>query len=197
MRTTLRLACMFATALICARAVATAPSASPSAKPFVAPGLWQIVSDVQGPMQQRSQITQQACWNAQGESGEAFPALSGGRVGQLRQTVSNPAHRSTVHLHGVVPMPQAGRLVQDITMVFTRSDSARRQASMTGHGSMTGMPVLDETFTQHGHWLAASCPAAMPPAQTRTLQAASLPGIAALQRLASQLQAQHPHGSGP
>ena len=197
MRPTLRLACMFATALICARAMAAGPSASPSAKPFVAPGLWEIVSDVQGPMQQRSQITQQACWNAQGESGEAFPALSEGRIGQLQQSVTNTAHRSTVHLHGILPMPQAGPLVQDITMVFTRSDSALHRASMTGHGSMSGMPVLDETFTQHGHWLAASCPAAMPPAQTRTLQAASLPGIAALQRLASQLQAQDPHPNGP
>lgn len=171
--------------------------AAPSSLPFVAPGLWKVVSDVQGPMQQHQQITQEECWNAQGESGEALGALSGGGVGNAQSTVTNTPHRSTVHLHSILPTPQ-GTLVQDVTLVFTLNNSARHRATMTGHGGMTGPnPMLNESFTQHGHWLAAACPASLPAAQTRTLQTATLPAITALQKLAAQLHAEDPHPNGP
>ncbi|MBN8745707.1 MAG: hypothetical protein J0I24_15645 [Thiomonas arsenitoxydans] len=192
MPSSLRLVAVLAVAAVGIRCA----TATPSALPFVAPGLWQIVSDVHGPMQQHQQITQEQCWNVQGESSQAFRTLSGGGLGNTQSTVTNTAHQSTVHLHSVLPTPQ-GTAVQDITLVFKRDSSGIDKATMTGHGGMTGPdPMLNDSFTQQGHWLAATCPAELPAAQTRTLQRVNIPAITALQKLATQLQALDPHPNG-
>lgn len=174
--------------------------AGASAKPFVAPGLWEIVSEVHGPMQQQSRLTQQQCWNAQGESGQQLgmpvtPAQ--GRLTAITHSVVNTDQHSTIHLRSAAQFPQ-GAMTQDITMVFT-AHGTLHPATMTGHGSMTftSNPALDETFTQHGHWVAAVCPSVLSPAKTVELQSASMPALAALQNLARKLQAQDPHPNGP
>ena len=183
---------------IAALGPAACSQAAVSAKPFVAPGLWQVVSDVQGPMGRHSQLTQQQCWTAQGTSGDALLPTQGGRSGVVTDQVDNNARRSIVHLHTLMQMPQ-GAMTQDITLVFTLSDSVLHRATMTGHGSMASAayPVLDETFTQHGHWLAATCPATLAPPTSVTLQRQNIPALTALQNLARQMQAQQPQSSAP
>ena len=192
MRPTLRCVAAVAVAL----SSVTAAFASPSRHPFVAPGLWEVTSDIQGPMQQHSQMVQEQCWNAEGESGQAAPALPGqhGRTVAMTHSVDNTGKQSTVRLHSTAQMPQ-GAMTQDITMVFKANGSGLRRATMTGHGSMTftGSPLLDETFTQHGHWLAATCPAELPLPNTTVLKQSQMPALTALQNLAHKLQAEDPH----
>ncbi|MEY2343248.1 hypothetical protein AB4090_14235 [Acidithiobacillus sp. IBUN Pt1247-S3] len=141
--------------------------ASPPTKPFVAPGLWEIVTDVTGPMQQHSRRTQQECWNAEGQSGQSVGMLPGAGAGPVTSShvVDNSDQRSTVRVHTAMQLPQ-GQMTQNITMVFTRGPGDLRHATMTGSGSMTwsNAPMLNETFTQHGHWIAAVCSATLPPA---------------------------------
>ena len=190
-----RLHALFTVAFIL---LAQSATAAPSQQPFVAPGLWQIVSDVHGPMGQHTQLTQEQCWNAQGESNQGLVPLRGARVAGVTSDVSNTAHRSTVKVHSTLQMPGGGVTVQDATMVFTDAYNVLRRATMTGHGSMKSTSaVLDETFTQRGHWLSAVCPATLPPAQTRTLAAANIPALTALQNLAGQMKALDPHPNGP
>ena len=161
--------------------VPTLAVARPTSKPFVAPGLWQVVSDVQGPMNQRSRVTQEECWDAQSESGNWSRVLPGSsHPGQFNvsHTTVNTSNRSTVHLHDTVQLPD-GVMTQEITMVFSRTSSALHRATMTGKGTMTfsSAPTLKETFTQHGHWIAASCPSTLPPATTRTVRQPNLPAL--------------------
>lgn len=179
---------------LCVPAIA---QAAVDAKPFVAPGLWLIVSDVHGPMGEHSTLTQQECWNAQGSSGQALLPLQGGRQGAVTHQVVNTGHQSTVHLHTEMQLPK-GTMTQDITLVFTRG-SVIRQATMTGHGGMTdtASPILDETFSQTGHWISATCPQTLPPPTRVVLQKANIPGLTALQNLARQMQAQQAHTGTP
>lgn len=185
--------------LIIAMAACTSNAlAGRSTQPFVAPGLWLIVTDTQGSMGQHTQLTQEQCWNAQGESGQNLIPMGGGRMAGTTGDVRNTPHQSIVHAHATIQMPGAGVTVQDITMVFTRGDSMLRKATMVGHGSMKSTSVvLNETFTQHGQWVSATCPSTLPPAQIHTLAAANIPALTALQHLAAQLKAQDPHPNGP
>ncbi len=161
--------------------------AADSSLPFVAPGLWRIVSDVQGPMNQHSRMTQEQCLNFQGGSDQetGLPGMAGG-TGVTTQVI-NSANRSTVHLSSVVDMPN-GTMTQDITQVFTVTNSVLHRATMTGQGSLkfTSSPMLDETFTQQGTWLSTACPTVLPAAKTETLQNGTLPALDALKKLSRQ-----------
>lgn len=170
--------------------------ANAASQPFVAPGLWEIISDVHGPMQAHQVMTQEECWNSRGESTQATSRLSGGGMATTTNTVINTDLQSTVHLHSTLPTPQ-GVVVQNVTMVFRIQIGGIHKATMTGHGAMSGpSPMVNNSFTQHGYWLAASCPDHLPETQTRILQNAQMPGMTALQKLANQLRAQDPHPNG-
>ncbi len=153
---------------------------------FVAPGLWLVTADIVGSMGQRSRLTQEQCWTVQGDSGQSLiPLPRSGQVATQTSTVHTGVHSTTVHLLAQVPMPE-GTMTQDITLVFARG------GTMKGHGRMTApaTPILDETFTEHGHRLATNCPATLPPAKLVTLSSGQIPAITALQHLARQLKAQ-------
>lgn len=185
--------------LAIAATVTSAAMAGPSTTPFVAPGLWEIITDVHGPMQQHSQVTQEQCWNAQGETGQdALPASASGAQINGLHTVENTDDRSTVHLQTISNMPQ-GQMRQDTIMVFSRGSGSLHHATMTGRGSMTWSksPMLDETYTQHGRWLAAVCPSTLPPAKKTVLRRRTVPALTALQDLAARMHAMDPHPNGP
>ncbi len=190
-----RVAC--AIALLAAGPAAFAAAAG---RAFVAPGLWEVIADVHGPMQQQGRLVQQQCWNADGESGQALATLGGppGNTVVVTHSVVNTGRQSTVHLHTTAQLPQ-GPMTQDITLVFRTAGSSLRGATMSGHGGMafSGSPTLHETFTEHGHWLGATCPAQLPPAKSTVLQSSTLPGLAALQKLTRQLQARYPGAASP
>lgn len=163
---------------------------------FVAPGLWRIITEVHGPLEAHEVITQNECWSTQGESTEAMAQLSRGGIGTTTNTVTNTDLQSIVHLHSILPTPQ-GVVMQNETMIFTRQIGGIPQATMKGHGAMSGpSPMDNDSFVQHGHWLAASCPNHLPKTQTKILQNTQMPGMPALQKLANQLQAEDPHPNG-
>lgn len=167
--------------------------ANAAAHPFVAPGLWRIITEVHGPLDAHEVITQDECWSTQGESTEARAQLSGGGIGTTTNTVTNTDIQSIVHLHSILPTPQ-GVVEQNVTMVFKRQVNGIRQATMTGHGAMSGpSPMDNDSFIQQGHWIAASCPNPLPKPETKILQNTHMPGMSALQKLAKQLQAEDPH----
>lgn len=155
---------------------------------FVAHGLWRVISELQGPMQQHSRITQEQCWNEQGESGQTmgYPGSRSGIV--VSHQIVNTGNRSTVHLHCIANTPH-GPITQNITMVFTVTNSVTHQATMVGKGSLkfASSSILGETFRQSGHWLSGSCPAVLPPAKTETMQGPDMQALDALQKLARPL----------
>jgi hypothetical protein len=183
-------------------ACAFLPGAAIANDPFVAPGLWRIVSDVHGPMNQHALISSEACWDAR--SGfVAYPHnyqidTDKGAPINGTQSVRNTGNTSTVHLHDTVASPQ-GAITQDIVQVYSTTRSVQHRATMTGHGSLTvaGAPILDESFTQHGRWLATVCPGILPAAHTQMLAPARIPALDALQKLAQKLQAEDGAGKHP
>lgn len=164
-----------------------APMAIGSSLPFVAPGLWRIVSDVHGPMQQHSRMTKEECLNLHDGSDHetGLPDTAGGS-GVTTQVI-NSTNRSTVHLSSIVNMPN-GTMTQNIVQVFTVTNRVLHRATMTGHGSLkfTSSPIMDETFTQQGTWLSPSCPAVLPATKTETLQDGTMPALDALKKLSQQ-----------
>lgn len=169
-------------------------SGEPSSMPFVAPGLWLIVSDVQTASGQHNQMRQEECWNQLGESTQASVIMGQSAV-TTHNRVTNTAKQSTVQLHTFI----SPDIRMDQQLIFKREDRDLRHATMTGHGDMVapGNPMMNETFTQHGHWLAADCPAVLPAAQVQVIKSAQLPGIMALQQLAARLKRADPHPNGP
>ncbi|MHB0990432.1 MAG: hypothetical protein ACYC0M_04045 [Burkholderiales bacterium] len=169
-----------------------APLAIGSSLPFVAPGLWRIVSDVHGPMQQHSRMTKEECLNLHDGSDHetGLPGAAGGS-GVTTQVI-NSTNRSTVHLSSIVNMPN-GTMTQDVVQVFTVTNPVLHRATMTGHGSLkfTSSPIMDETFTQQGMWLSPSCPAVLPATKTETLQGSTMPALDALKSLSQQPAGAH------
>ncbi|WP_407275680.1 hypothetical protein [Halothiobacillus sp. DCM-1] len=160
---------------------------------FVAPGLWRVVSDVHGPMGRHTQITQMECWNADGSSGQALLPLPGSRSGEVTHQVVNTGKQSIVRLSTQMSLLQ-GAMTQQVTLVFALDNSVLHRATMTGHGRMTDSvsPILNETFTQTGVWIASVCPQTLPSPTQQVLQLQNIPALNALQNLARQMQAKAP-----
>ncbi len=169
-------------------------SASPDSQPMIAPGLWRIVSTIQGPWQQQSKLTQYECWNAQTGSLQAFlPNIGRSRNLETENTVINSPHHTTVHLHSFQNLPN-GTATQNVTMIFSDNRSVLHRATMTGSGRLkfSASPELGDHFTQHGHWISATCPIKLPKANLQELQKPVIPALQKLDALAKQLQAEDP-----
>ena len=166
--------------IVVAWMVSATAVAAPVSTAFVAPGLWRIVADIQGPMGQRQRMTQDQCWDEHGGSGQATGFAGASGVATSSYQVDNAKNRSTIHIHCVINT-SADRITQNIDMVFAIDPANPHRAIMTGHGSMTysGTPILNETYSQTGYRLSATCPATLPPAKTENLQNPVIPGMAA------------------
>lgn len=164
---------------------------------MIAPGLWRIVSDIHGPMQQHATLTQEACWNARTGSAQAFiPNVGKTKFTETENTVTNSANHTTVLIHSLQTIPN-GTVTQDIKMIFSDGRSMLHRATMTGSGDLkfSATPVLDEHFTQRGRWIAADCPIVLPQATMQTVQQPEMPALQKLQALAQQLKAEDPNPS--